>query len=242
MKSYKCFQCGLTNWAVDELCKRCHNPNPYLNQSVQSNAFPSANIQNSALGRAHQKSTVPEFSSPPPPNTYGAKTGNTSHNHVGNSSVSDKNQYQPFQKTLPIETIEKLRKAEKDINNAWLAGQIWGVFVGLISLVFFGVLVVIAGKEIDTAGFIIMLLIILLGGIIYSLSYGVKQKSRVCVIILLSLTSIALLNNLFSLFSGEIKNGLSFAFSIILTYYFAVGTQGTFTYHKIRQQHPNLIK
>lgn len=39
MNSYRCSQCGLTNWATTEFCKRCKSPNPQFVYNQQTAAY-----------------------------------------------------------------------------------------------------------------------------------------------------------------------------------------------------------
>lgn len=242
MKSYKCPQCGLTNWTTVEFCKRCQNPNQYFVHNPNLQTADSNIYKTVSSNEYYSQPSFTDHHNPPPPNIYGERAGNASQIYPNENLRFENSQSRPFQRNYPIEIIEKLKKSEKDINNAWLAGRAWSVFIGAFILLAAFLVLLFAGKAGDMFGFFLIFMLVIFAGVMFGLSYGVKQKSRACVIILLSLTSLGLLGNLLTILTtGKVENVVSFIFSILLTYYFALGTQGMFNYYQIKKQYPELI-
>lgn len=242
MKSYKCSQCSLTNWTTVEFCKRCQNPNPHFVYDPNSNTAENFSYQANSSNQFHRSSNFNDQQSPPPPNFYGGNAGSASQTYPNENFRADNFQSRPFQRNYPSEILEKLKKSEKDINNAWKAGRAWSLFIGAFMLLGVFFVFFFAGKAADVFGFVFVFILLAIAGGMFGLSYGIKQKSRACVVILLTLTSLGLLGNLLTILTtGKIQNALGFIFSILLTYYFALGTQGMFNYYQIKRQYPELI-
>lgn len=240
--SYKCRQCGLTNWTTVEFCKRCQNPNPHFVYDPNVNTADAAGYQTNSSNEVYRNSNFTNQHNPPPPNFYGETAGNASQIYPNANFPNSNFHSRPFQKNYPIEIIEKLKKSEKDINNAWLAGRAWSLFIGAFMLLVTLMMILFAGKAGDMFGVVLIFILVTVAGGMFGLSYGVKQKSRACIVILLTLTSLGLLGNLLTILTtGKVENVVSFIFSILLTYYFALGAQGMFSYYQLKKQYPELV-
>jgi hypothetical protein len=238
--SYKCAQCGLVNWTIDDYCKRCGVPNPFLAQTAQgggAQAFAPQNANNFAPPNANNFAppnnawtppappvrTMPDYASPPPPNVFGAGVGTTSVEGFGGYQnrppVRDFNQ----QAQSP-EFEENLKKAEKEIRNAWICGIIVCVISTLVA-------VLMASMSSPSKMMIASPLEIMFGVVIYGgLTLGVMFKNRVCAILLCALF---ILDKIVMIANGQMS-GIILA--VVFIYYFALGIQGTFAYHKLKKQ------
>lgn len=233
MNSYRCAQCGLTNWVTTEFCKRCKSPNPnfvYTQQTAQyANHAPHngyGNQPNYAPQNYNPFQPQPDFSAPPPPNAFGNETGTA--NYGANYGHYPQNGYQnqPFhgynQNYLSDSEQLELKTAQKQIRNAWVSGAI----VSGITILFAFIFSAMSSKEVELIASPLEMIItaIIFGG----LTIGVYCKSRACAVILCGLF---LLDKIVTFaatgkFSGAI---LTFVF----IYYFAYGIKGTFTYRRI---------
>lgn len=229
MNSYRCAQCGLTNWTTTEFCKRCKSPNPnfvYTHQTAQyadhaqHNGY--GNQPNYAPQNYNPFEQQPDFSAPPPPNAFGNETGTANYGHYPQNGY----QNQPFhsynQNYLSDSEQQELKTAQKQIRNAWVSGAI----VSGITILFAFILSAMSSKEIELIASPLEMIItaIIFGG----LTIGVYFKSRACAVILCGLF---LLDKIVTFaatgkFSGAI---LTFVF----IYYFVYGIKGTFTYRRI---------
>ena len=234
MKSYKCVECSLTNWTTADVCKRCQSPNPYSNQFVQANSF-SPN-QTQVLARPMPSGrAMPDYFVPPPPNVFGASVGTMAASPVECSSVSPPMPAKrppirhAFQSDFSPEDFENLKKAEKEIRHAWIAGAIvCGISLAVAALF----TAVSSSKDMLPASPLeIFISVIIIGG----LTIGVYFKSRACVILLCGLFILD------KIVTWALTGKMGGVFlSVVIMYYFALGIQGTFTYHKLKKKNPNL--
>ncbi len=227
MKSYKCLQCGLMNWVTDEFCKRCQSPNPHLDQNFQSGSFDAVNSQNYAVAGSYGQTSMPDYSTPPPPNVFGNAAGTA----AADENFNDQNSY--YANRPPIrnannfhspEIADKLAAAEKQIRNAWISGLIVCVITTITALV-----VSTMNTEntiVPATPFEMMFTVFIIGG----LTVGVYFKNRGCAIALCVLFIIDKIATFAATgkFSGVIL-------TLIFIYYFAYGIQGTFTYHILKK-------
>lgn len=228
MKSYKCQQCGLTNWTTDEFCKRCQSPNPHFDQNFQDNNFNFANAQNFAPAGTYGQNYAPDYSNPPPPNVFGSATGNASTNENFNYQNNNYENRPPIRNANNFQSPDvanNLAAAEKQIRNAWISGLIICIITTIAAVV-----VSTMNTEntiVPATPFEMMLTVFILGG----LTVGVYFKNRGCAIALCVLFIIDKIATFAATgkFSGAIL-------TLIFIYYFAYGIQGTFSYHKLKKQ------
>src|SRR5688572_30593869 len=126
MNSYKCLQCGLTNWITTAFCKRCKLPNPYSDQTAEQADFSGNTMPNNNFAQTPAYfGQSPDFSTPPPPNVFGTAVGTASSGGfsqfsqpgVANNSSFPVN----YQSNYSPEDVNNLQKAEKEIRNAWIS-------------------------------------------------------------------------------------------------------------------------
>lgn len=225
MKSYKCRQCGLTNWTTVEFCKRCQNPNPYFNPN---DSFGEA--QSFAAAGSYQQNSIPNYSSPPPPNVFGSAAGTASDDYNSQNNYQNNYGNRPpirgagnFQSP---EIAEQLAAAEKQIRNAWIFGVIICVITALVA-----VFASAAGNSKNMplpAAPVEMLFSVVIYGL---LTIGVYFKNRGCAI---ALCALYILDKIaaFAL-TGKFSGAIT---AFIFIYYFAYGIQGAFTYQKLKKQ------
>lgn len=233
MNSYKCAQCGLTNWKTSEFCKRCGIQNPYLNQSFQPNNFQAAVVQNNISAQPQfspQVPVMPDYASPPPPNVFGSSAGAASMNEINRQYSPDFRTDRPpirdfNQANYSPVNAEELKTAEKHIRNAWVCGIVVCSMTALIVVIMAATassLNIIAASP----GEMFFSLVLFAG-----LTTGVYFKSRVCAVLLCGLF---ILDKILTFAQTGKMSGAIMAFVFI--YYFAYGIQGTFTYHKLTKQ------
>lgn len=228
MKSYKCHQCGLTNWTTVEFCKRCQSPNPYFDQGFQDNNFDPANAQNFATAGVYRQNYSPDYSAPPPPNVFGTAVGTASANEnydYQNNSYENRPPIRNTSNSYSPETANKLAEAEKQIRNAWITGVIVCVVTTIIALLVSAAAT--ANNIVPATPFEMMFGVVLFGG----LTIGVYFKNRGCAI---ALCVLFILDKILTIADTGKLSGVFF--TIILGYYFAYGIRGTFTYHKLKKQ------
>lgn len=234
MNSYRCSQCGLTNWTTTEFCKRCKSPNPnfvYTQQTAQyadhaqHNGY--GNQPNYAPQNYNPFQPQPDFSAPPPPNAFGNETGTA--NYGANYGHYPQNGYhnQSFrgynQTFLSDQEQNELSEAEKQIKSAWVSGVVICVITAIV-----GVLrgtVFNNGTEEATFESIGMLIsVFIMGG----LTFGIYFKSRACAVILCGLF---VLDKVVTFAATRQVGGILIA--IILIYYLGYGIKGTFTHYNL---------
>lgn len=222
MSSYKCVQCGLVNWLANEFCKRCQSLNPFFNQSTQPAGFPAVPVQ-------PIPQTVPDYSSPPPPNVFGSSVGTTSVNRVSNyapTSSANRPPVRNFSRNAYSPEFEnELKKAEKQIRNAWISGATVCGITFLVALLFSAL--ASSSDMIPATPGELLISVVIFGG----LSMGVYFKSRACAVLLCALF---IIDKIFTWASTGKMSGALLAFVFI--YYFAYGIQGTFNYQKLMKQ------
>lgn len=232
MNSYKCSQCGLVNWMTQEFCKRCGIPNPHSSQSFQPVGFAPQAPQNNfyAQSMMAQPAMMPDYASPPPPNVFGASVGSASAEGFNNFAqppfASNRPPIRAFnQPALSPQNIEELKKAEKQIKNAWVCGAIVCAITVLVAVL---MLAMASSTDIIPATPVELLIsVVIFGG----LTLGVYFKSRACAVLLCGLF---ILDKIITMAStGKLSGAL---LTFIFIYYFAYGIQGTFTYHKLTKQ------
>lgn len=221
MKSYKCLQCGLTNWTTDEFCKRCQNPNPYFSQI---NSFNEG--QNFAAAGSYQQSSIPNYSSPPPPNFFGNAAGTANENYNNQNNYGNRPPFRSAANFQSPEITEEFTKANKQIRNAWICGVIVCVITTAVALAFS---MVSSSKDAELPA---APLEMLFGVVIYAgLTIGVYFKNRGCAI---AICALFILDKILAVAStGKFSGGI---LAFVFIYYFAYGIQGTFTYHKLKKQ------
>jgi hypothetical protein len=235
--SYKCAQCGLINWTIDDFCKRCGIPNPFLN-GAQANNFQPAPATNNVQAFAPQTNAfsqpaspappvraMPDFASPPPPNVFGRGVGVVENfNGFAPNNFENRPPVRGYnQQAASPELEEKLKKANKEIRDAWICGIVVCSITLLLAVVMLGISANPASIPIDPIGMIFS--VIIYGG----LTLGVYYKNRACAIILFGLF---LLDKIVMIAQGN-KSGIILA--LVFMYYFAMGIQGTFAYHKLKK-------
>ena len=235
--SYKCAQCGLVNWTIDDFCKRCGIPNPLTGGAAANNfqtvapaahqAFaPPANVFRQ---KAPPVRAMPDYSSPPPPNVFG--------NHVGTANVENFNDFAPpvYQNRPPVRSFnqqanspefeESLKKANKQIRDAWICGVIICAMTLAISMLMISLAPAKALMPVSPAEMILS--VIVFGG----LTLGVYFKNRGCAI---AICVLYILDKIVMTASSGNVTGILFMLGF--TYYFAYGIQGTFAYHKLMKE------
>lgn len=159
MSSYKCPQCGLVNWNVAEMCKRCAAPNPYLAPSSQESFqqyAPEVQAYQQQSAQPYQPQYAPEpqqqyvpqqqafygqpqqqyapagydYNSPPPPNAYGAGNAGYSAGGYGYQRQYGSADAVPNEVKLDIET------AKTRIRHSRNAAFIWAGFLLVGGLLF----------------------------------------------------------------------------------------------------------
>lgn len=228
MKSYKCLQCGLTNWVTDEFCKRCQIPNPHLDQNFQPGSFDAVNSQNYAVAGSYGQTSIPDYSTPPPPNVFGNAAGTASASDNFNDRNSTYGNRPPIRSANNFQSPEitdKLAQAEKQIRNAWISGLIVCIITTIIALI-----VSAAGAEnsfVPATPFEMLFSVVIFGG----LTIGVYYKNRGCAIALCILFVVDKIITFAA--TGKFGGGI---LAFVFIYYFIYGIQGTFTYHKLKKQ------
>lgn len=221
MKSYKCLQCGLTNWTTEEFCKRCQNPNPYFNPN---NSY--GEVQSFAAAGSYQQNSIPNYSTPPPPDVFGNAAGIANDNYNTQNSYGNRPPIRGAANFQSPEITEEFTKANKQIRNSWICGVIVCVITTAVALLFSA-----AGDSKDvvlpaTPFEMLFSVVIYIG-----LTIGVYFKNRGCAI---AICALFILDKIFAFAStGKFGGGL---LAFVFIYYFAYGIQGTFTYHKLKKQ------
>jgi hypothetical protein len=235
--SYKCAQCGMVNWTIDDFCKRCGVPNPFTSAATQANNFQTApapnNVQafsqsapppnafSQSASPAPPVRAMPDFASPPPPNVFGRGVGTVeSFNDGAPNNFENRPPIRGYNRQASSpEFEEKLKKANKEIRDAWISG----VVVCTITLLF---AVIRLGMSASPAEPIAMIFSVIIYG---GLTVGVFYKNRACAVLLFGLF---VLDKILMVAQG---NASGIIIGLILIYYFAMGIQGTFAYHKLKK-------
>lgn len=229
MSSYRCPQCGLTNWINTEFCKRCKVQNPHLAQYQQTAAYANNTQYNEYAPQtqayapqnfaAYQQ---PDYSAPPPPNAFGNAAGTAAYGQTQQTYYRHQPHYYNQPQPLSPDEQRELEEAKKQIKGAWVSG----VIVCVISVLFaFAQLAFSAKSAEDIGGAIgIIVSVVILGG----LSLGVYFKSRACAVIL----CILYILDKIVMFALEGK-AAGIIVTIIFVYYFGYGIKGTFTHYRL---------
>ena len=225
MNNYKCAQCGLINWKTEVFCKRCQTPNHYLDQPVQTNDFAIAQNAVVATQTLSRPVTMPDYSSPPPPNVFGSAAGTTLID--GNQpSYSNRPPIRAFGQVNNSPEFENdLKNAERQIRNAWISGAVVCSLTTLAALVISALAP--SSEVLPATPFEMLISVVIFGG----LTIGVYFKSRTCAVLLCGLF---ILDKIIMWAATGKMSGALMAF--IFIYYFAYGIQGTFAYHKLMKQ------
>lgn len=239
MNSYRCPQCGLLNWATTDQCKRCRLPNPANTEPQQ---FAQSPIMQNTMAAATPHTSVqmpfaetPNFQTPNhqmPPQFQQQRTGSYSNANIPHYS----NNYQA-QNSGNVNS-EEIEKAEKNIRNGWVAGIVWASLLALATVAFMFLSTVISGnpgnspanqnvaKTVEiiskTMVGVLAVMTLLIGG----LSFGVRKKSMVSTVILIVITSLALLNSIIQVKLGPV------IFAIVLLTCFGKAASGINTLKK----------
>ena len=108
----------------------------------------------------------------------------------------------------------------KKIRNAWVACIVSGVLTGILA-----VIAMIGNSMGGHSGYDVIAALFVFG-----LAFGISRKSRTCAMLMLAY--FVLSKYLLFRASGQV-NGL--LFGIVFLYFYAMGVQGTFEYHKLRK-------
>jgi hypothetical protein len=225
MNSYRCPQCHLVCWATAEVCKRCGTPNPGLAQNFTPDFQPQTVAPDTAV-TWQTPATVAQFAPP-----YHTPPVQHQYAHPGYQTPAyppaSYNQPQPYPAYTPVagpspEQLEEITAAQNLVRNAWRAGLAWSIILGIAFIAFAGLSVAFgndpkAPSELTTG---MALVLGVMTFLIFGLSYGVKQQSFACGVILIILTSLGLLN---SLAEGKVSPVL---FSIVMLVFFGQGLKG----------------
>jgi len=117
---------------------------------------------------------------------------------------------------------KEMKKAMKRIYEAWIGA----VIIGVLNILYFSYLIMKGDPNYNLGSIIIMLPI-------FPLAFGVYKKSRICAIILLSLT---ILETVATIYSVPFENWLKANWLImrgVILYVFFDGVRGTVAYHKL---------
>ncbi len=122
--------------------------------------------------------------------------------------------------TARIEVIRKIgiKKAEKFIKMAWIAGIVWGLHTLIFS------------EGINISGKLIINFIDAL--VIFGLSYGFYKKSRVVSIVMILYL---IFNFFYGLSSNTVIINAKIFFTLIYGYFFIMGSFWIFKYHKLKK-------
>lgn len=233
MNSYKCSQCGLTNWVTTEFCKKCRLPNPQFVYTQQTAAFASnpqsdgySNQQNYHQQDYNFYQSQTDFSAPPPPNAFGNAAGTATYGQYQQTSYGQQTFRGYNQNYLSDSDQMELQKAQRKIRKAWVAGAVVTGLTVLAAVIFSIIVSDQARGQLKTVGSSpeLILSAIIFGG----LSIGVYRRSRVCALLI---CTIYILEKIWTIaVTGKIAGIL---IGLLFIYYFVGGVQGTFDYHRI---------
>lgn len=233
MNSYKCSQCGLTNWVTTEFCKKCKAPNPqfvYTQQTAPFAANPQydgySNQQNYQQQNYNPYQSQTDFSAPPPPNTFGNSAGTANYGQYQPTNYGQQTHRGYNQNYLSDSDRIDLQNAQRKIRKAWVAGAVITSLTVLAAVIFSIIVSNQARGQLKTVGSSpeLILSAIIFGG----LSIGVYCRSRVCALLL---CTIYILEKIWAIaVTGKIAGIL---IGLLFIYYFVGGVQGTFDYHRI---------
>ncbi|MCD9187704.1 MAG: hypothetical protein LUM44_14890 [Pyrinomonadaceae bacterium] len=233
MNSYKCSQCGLTNWVTTEFCKKCKSPNPQFVYTQQTAAFTDdpqydgySNQQNYQQQNYDPYRNPTDYSAPPPPNAFGNSAGTANYGQYQPTNYGQQ-PYQGYDQSYLSDSDRlELQNAQRKIRKAWIAGA---VVTGLSLLVAVLFSILVSGQtrgQLKTVGNSSELILsaIVFGG----LSIGIYRRSRICAALL---CTIYILEKIWTIaVTGKVAG---IAIGLLFIYYFVGGVQGTFDYHRI---------
>ena len=129
------------------------------------------------------------------------------------SSVADVRNDTDAEAQVPDAVLKKIR-------NAWVACIVSGVLTVILAMI------AMNGNSMGGhSGYDVIDALFVFG-----LAFGISRKSRVCAVLMLAY--FVLSKYLLFRASGQV-NGL--AFGVVFLYFYAMGVQGTFEYHKLRK-------
>jgi hypothetical protein len=243
MNSYRCPQCGLLNWVTADQCKRCRLPNQanavpqqFVSQPVMQNTMVAATAQTAvqmqfAPTPNYQNPQNNHQTAPPPPfqqQSAGAYGANNTSQYVNNYYPQNNHQT----------NSDEIIKAEKHIKNGWIGGVVWASLLGFVTVVFMFLSAALpdlpksAPNSADALKAAEMFSKAMIGAfavmtvVIGGLSYGIKQKSMACAIIMVVFSALSMVSSL----ADKSIGGALFATGMLAL--FAQATGGIITLKK----------
>ncbi len=117
-----------------------------------------------------------------------------------------------------------LKKTQKHIRNAWIAG----IFSGT------GAIIMLLTKNMPKEALYFAIVNVLL---FYGLSFGVYKRSRACAIVIVVYYLFAKIILIITWSSEDVTNLIIFtSLAIAFLYFYSQGVRGTFVYHKLTKE------